>query len=959
MFPLHLLFAIVAVNDPSLSRPLAQDWDYAPAMRKVADRGLGRAGVVLHVGDSITYSNPYGQWAREGRGKTEDDKATLSWMHTGAEDDTDGWWLARFDHPEGGRSHTAAGGLRADELLAGGKAGLPSLEQLLKSYRPQAIVLMIGTNDAGRGRPVAEFRRDFERCVDLTLASGVVCVVSTIPPQPTLAREYSAAIRSVARSRSLPLIDFEREILRRRPDDWNGTLMGANDVHPTVSRDGVSPTSEPTPQNLRQSGYLLRGWLTVRKMTEVRKTVFEATSARQESTPLVLPQGKTVRLPVTRDTWFSEVGTEGNGNNGGSSKLKVKSYQEMSVIDIDPAPLKGKVVLGAELHVRLADQPILKRVTVGTLSADWTEGTGNSYEPQRGSSTFLHARHPDGAWALDGGDLCRVILGQGGTLWRMADASRPDANRWQTIPVDPLILSARVAGISKGFLVFDDTGSEWTRNGEEYRSIHMPNRFFASRESGPKDAPYFVVTLGAEDHEPPPPPTVPRVETKDLPAGEANVSWLTPQDAGPAGTVGFFVSLDGKAVPQSLVPRAGGKATMRIRDMGLKPGQEVALTIRAVDRAGNLGSPLVLRAGVSAKQAAELPGAAPRVSPPPPGQALPKVGNVGVAVIDELDKLNPETGGLIPQQPEGYLVDNHLWNARERHVRLHAARGEFVAFQVVLQGHDCQPSLTFDGPEPGKPRVEFGRYRTVKARSGLLPDPIVPIKYADSIVSPREKQESLHAEIFVPHDCAPGAHFGTLRLAHGGQSLSIKVTLRVWDFTLPDFLSFLPEMNCYGLPDDERDYYRLAHAHRTVLNRVPYSQRGEVAPGCAPGLKGNTFEWAEYDRRFGPYLDGSAFADLPRRGVPIECFYLPLHENWPTPIDPNYNGDYWADRAFTPKYRRDFVDASRQFAEHLNAKGWNETLFHCFFNGKNDFKRWWPGCRSRRVRLPRLPDDAR
>ncbi len=165
------------------------------------------------------------------------------------------------------------------------------------------------------------------------------------------------------------------------------------------------------------------------------------------------------------------------------------------------------------------------------------------------------------------------------------------------------------------------------------------------------------------------------------------------------------------------------------------------------------------------------------------------------------------------------------------------------------------------------------------------------------------------------------------------------MTLRVWDFTLPDFLSFLPEMNCYGLPRNERAYYRLAHKHRTVLNRVPYSQAGKVEDGCAPIWDGRRFDWSAWDQRFGPLLDGSAFADLPRKGVPIECFYLPLHENWPTPIEPNYNGDYWADRAFTPAYREAFVEASRQFAEHLNKKRFHDTLFHGFFNGKLDFKR--------------------
>ena len=110
---------------PAEVSPLPQSWDYAGAMKAVARRGEGRPGVVLHVGDSITYANPYGQWARSGEGRSDDDRAALAWMHAGADDDTDGWWLARADHPDGGRSYTACGGIRADEMLAGGKSGMP------------------------------------------------------------------------------------------------------------------------------------------------------------------------------------------------------------------------------------------------------------------------------------------------------------------------------------------------------------------------------------------------------------------------------------------------------------------------------------------------------------------------------------------------------------------------------------------------------------------------------------------------------------------------------------------------------------------------------------------------------------------------------------------------------------------------------------------------------------------
>ena len=102
-------------------KPLPQDFDYATAMRKAAANFKGNPGVVLHVGDSITYSNPYGQWARNGLGKTEADKSILKWMHAGADNDSDGWYLARFDHPAGGRSHTACSGIRINELLDGGR----------------------------------------------------------------------------------------------------------------------------------------------------------------------------------------------------------------------------------------------------------------------------------------------------------------------------------------------------------------------------------------------------------------------------------------------------------------------------------------------------------------------------------------------------------------------------------------------------------------------------------------------------------------------------------------------------------------------------------------------------------------------------------------------------------------------------------------------------------------------
>ena len=664
---------------------------------------------------------------------------------------------------------------------------------------------------------------------------------------------------------------------------------------------------------------------------------FAGSSARADEAPLPL------RLPVTRDTWFSNVGSEADANLGGSPKLKLKSIQEMALVDVAPAPLRGRVVRSATLHVRSTGEPRWKRVTVGSFGAEWVEGTAPSYEPQVGSSTHNHKRHPDVPWTVPGSDLCSVILGQGGTDWRMAEASPPDAQGWQTIAVDPSIVAARVAGLSEGFLLFDDTGTEWTRRGERFTREGFPNRFVSSRESNRSSAPYLTVELGPEDKVPPEAPGDLRAEAAGLPAGESRATWTTPRDPGPGGTIGFLATLDGKVLPRHMIPLAKGpgrRVVMHLRDLGREAGGEATLAVRAVDAAKNVGPAAEAKVRLSDRVAAPLPGSSPVL---PAGRSpLPRLGKAQVAILDELDKVHPATSELIPAQPEGYLSANHLWDAGSKMIRLHSARNEFVGFQILLPGPSAgaRPTLTFEGPAGSKIRVAFGRYRLVGTSKGALPDPIVPLDRGDAPKG--DGIASLHAEVYVPHDAEAGDLAGTLTLASGGETLALAVRLRVWDFTLPDYLSFLPEMNCYGLPDNERDFYRLAHQHRTFLNRLPYHQDGAIEGGCAPKWDGKALDWSAWDRRFGPLLDGSAFADLPRRGVPVDGFYLPLHENWPTPIEGNYNGDYWADRAFTPAYRKAFVEVARQMAEHFHMKGWKDTIFQGFLNNKVDFKsRGW------------------
>ena len=50
-------------------------------------------------------------------------------------------------------------------------------------------------------------------------------------------------------------------------------------------------------------------------------------------------------------------------------------------------------------------------------------------------------------------------------------------------------------------------------------------------------------------------------------------------------------------------------------------------------------------------------GARPAIAPTTASRSRPG------GVLDELDKVHPVTGELIPNEPEGYLAVNHLWDA--------------------------------------------------------------------------------------------------------------------------------------------------------------------------------------------------------------------------------------------------------------------------------------------------------
>ncbi|HTL51086.1 MAG TPA: SGNH/GDSL hydrolase family protein [Planctomycetota bacterium] len=253
-----------------------ETWDYVASSKEILKKFTGKPGVVLHLGDSITRGSSYGAWALEGKGQTDADKKILQWMHAGAKDDTDGWTLAhRMNASKNdSSSETASNGMRTDELIKGGKNKLPPLDDILKKFNPQMVVLMLGTNDIWQKHTADDAIKGITPVIDKCQANGTVVILSSIPPNiidPKMAEEYNNKLYELAKARKMPYLDYYGEIIKRAPDGtWDGTIMIKGDVHPN---SGHWVDESPTEDNFKRSGYLLRTWLSVQKIREVKEKV--------------------------------------------------------------------------------------------------------------------------------------------------------------------------------------------------------------------------------------------------------------------------------------------------------------------------------------------------------------------------------------------------------------------------------------------------------------------------------------------------------------------------------------------------------------------------------------------------------------------------------------------------------------------------------------------------------------
>jgi len=325
------------------------------------------------------------------------------------------------------------------------------------------------------------------------------------------------------------------------------------------------------------------------------------------------------------------------------------------------------------------------------------------------------------------------------------------------------------------------------------------------------------------------------------------------------------------------------------------------------------------------------------------------VTNDGVRVNPETARYFEDRPDIQPDYPTGaYQQHNLIWDGSR--VTLHAARNEFVSFQVVVSSLEpaSDVRVAFDhllGPSGAKldgrsvalfrawyvkvKRPSYG-YAKSSLGAGWYPDALVPVAPGEPVVFglpgaengiPGQRNQTVWVDLYVPHGTPSGDYRGLITVSWPGGRREVPVELAVWGFALPD------EIHCRGdiynnslagmRPELEMRYYQLARQHRFQPGVVYYRPKLRT-DGAQVRI-----DWSDYDGRLRRCLDGSAFTGGqgywgPGAGLPVDHLILPFDcergsnrgRAWPAPQP---------EGGPTREFEQVWVETARQFREHFDA----------------------------------------
>ncbi len=224
----------------------ASEPDWVQAMKKVHQGFKGDSVYVAQLGDSITFSMAFWStvgWTYPDRFLTGDDGLPKKPGEKRWRDIIKG---TRAKGPKEGNYS----GWRVHNLLK-------VIDEVLEKRKPAIALIMLGTNDMNAGEG---YQKGMETIVKKCMAAHCIPVLNTIPPRRGRMKTVEAinkVIKELAKKQKVPLVDYCKEILKRRPGTtWDGTLISKDGVHPTGADN-----HDFSKENLKKSGYALRTWV--------------------------------------------------------------------------------------------------------------------------------------------------------------------------------------------------------------------------------------------------------------------------------------------------------------------------------------------------------------------------------------------------------------------------------------------------------------------------------------------------------------------------------------------------------------------------------------------------------------------------------------------------------------------------------------------------------------------------
>lgn len=347
--------------------------------------------------------------------------------------------------------------------------------------------------------------------------------------------------------------------------------------------------------------------------------------------------------------------------------------------------------------------------------------------------------------------------------------------------------------------------------------------------------------------------------------------------------------------------------------------------------------------------------------------------NWNLSVLPSSVRLDPTTSKIIDtrfiihkddaEQHKDMLKENHIYDGKN--VNLHAARGEYISFQVVitnLSGKTLDniriylPEFTGNNMKLKiKPELFLEWAVEVKTPStgysvaslgiGWYPDALIPFNYIqdDSAAVRRrwtyplwlpdfnnriDNQKSMIVWIdqYVPYnkeEAPPGNYTSSISVNINGLTKEIPLNLQIWDFALPNENRFKAALQHEGFVKNmtekqELEIYQLLRRNRIVMLDPTYEP--EIIM-----LKNGKAEinWKSHDKRLEKYFTGKAFTSEygypygPGYGEPLETFVLPFDvygkhgtKGWPDTGTPDVERN--------PENRAVYVDCIKQVRNHFS-----------------------------------------